>query len=132
MSTSSEEKQSFGSNPFEEESVDSSQNLSVNMESVRQRGALIQGVTPASERGVVANGDDDDLEIGSEAPDSDYASHVPRSLWQPNVSSEDIRHHVVLQPNRSESDAKRRSISTLWITLGLISVVLIGVVAAVA
>jgi flagellar basal body-associated protein FliL len=140
LSSNEEENNSTSTNPFEEESVDSSQKLSINMASVRQRGALMEGrmdsvpkrgVPPAFEGHII---DTDDLEMCSEAPDSDYASHVqPRSLWQQStVISEDIRHHANHRSNRGGPARKKRSKVTLWVTLVVTSLLLIGAIVAVS
>lgn len=98
------------------------------MSAVRQRGALLEGNPPSSiERRTVTSGGDD-LESGSHAPDTDYASQPPRDIWQQTpISSEDIRYHVDRHNQQPES-SKTQIKKSVFVALAITTLIVVGAV----
>lgn len=107
-------------------SVDSYGLPVIKMDRVRQRGAMIGGLPleDACAEEPSTKSDEYDLETGSE-----YSSPLPKSLWQ-QPSSDEVHAHSQLR--RESSTHKPRKASTVWIIMGVTTILVIGGVVAVA
>lgn len=107
-------------------SVDSYGLPVIKMDRVRQRGAMIGGLPleDAHEEEQSTSSEDFDLETGSE-----FSSALPKSLWQ-DASTNEVRNHS--RNRRDSSIHKPRKASTVWIIMGVTTILVIGAVVAVA
>jgi len=113
-------------NPFDDDSVQSLPNTG-RSNAIMKRGELIQGVrSKVSPNGRESSAiPSSDIEALSEAPDSDYASHVPRSVWEEHDDPSDIR-------VQATGNLKPKQRTKVWATLCIVSILLVGAVIAVA